>query len=189
MRFFKAFIVTLAVIFSLIAVSVMVSTSAKAAVADGKAYYSVASTVTNFPVGIAARNWNLNTKGISLVRVSTCSPTYVPCVDIQQRNVRWFINSGGVYWSETTGSYWSDTYQQYIGYHHGRIDLLFHGKFTYLERLSVICHEFGHYLGLDHDNVHGCMRSYIRGFQGIDPKPYAGDYNRSLITVPDWSWE
>jgi hypothetical protein len=189
MRFSRLVISTVVVFVLTLAATVLIGSSAKATIADGKAYYSVANDVT-FPVGKAARNWNLNTKGIELIRVTACEPSLRPCVDIQQKNVRYFINAGGLYWADTAITYWSDQYQIMLGYPMGHIELAFHGRNTYKERQQIICHEFGHFLNVPHSK-NGCMRPFIRPNNTyiIDPHPYAGDYNRSLIYLPHWSTE
>jgi hypothetical protein len=88
---------------------------------------------------------------------------------------------------DSTELYWSPVYNSIVAMPLGHITLLYHGKLTWLERRSIICHELGHFLGLGH-NGRACMRAYVRpSMDNIDPRPYAGDYNRGLAYIPfDW---
>ncbi len=160
--------------------------SANATDEDGKAYYAVDSDVI-YPVGRAAQNWNLNTKGITLTRTSKCTQYNIPCVNIHQRNVKYFLEAGGQYYAQTTTIYFDPIWNMDIGLIEGHIHLDWHGRLTNGEELESICHEFGHFLHAYH-NKKGCMRPFLRpNMSEPDAHPYAGDFNRSVIYLPDWS--
>lgn len=146
---------------------------------DAVGFYSVDQSVEHYPVGAAVRNWDQN-----MIRVSECTQHYIPCVEITERPAP-FGGKAARYWMDSVDLYWSDKYQSLISLPVGHIELLYNPEFTWRERRMIICHEFGHFLGVDH-NRHACMRSYVREsrYSTPDPKPYAGDYNRGKASIP-----
>jgi hypothetical protein len=138
------------------------------------AYFAREANVQHFPVGKAVEDWNKNPVGIRLVRVVECTPSYVPCVSISEKQVQSFFRSGGWFYRSIDVKW---------GHSHSFIDLAYWQGFAYGERQEIICHELGHYLQVPHGKH--CMNSYLRKDRWvIDADPHPGQVNLNLVKFP-----